>query len=94
MEYQEYLTKMSKQLVEWSERLEIVRAKIAQGSAEVRADYDIQLADWHTKEQAFRAKLQEIRAAGVHGFEAIKAGAQVTWKELDTVVEKFGEKKL
>ncbi len=88
-----YLDKMSAQLGEWGARLAVVKAKIAQGSADVRIDYQKQISDWQKKEANFKAKMEELRAAGAEGYEAVKASAHTAWTELATIVDKFGDKK-
>ncbi len=88
-----YADKMNAQLAEWGARFAFVKAKVAQGSADVRIDYHKQLEDWQTKETTFKTRMEELRAAGAESYEAVKASAQAAWSDLSTIVEKFGDKK-
>lgn len=89
---QAYLDRSAAQISEWSAKLDVVRAKVAQASADVRIDYHKQIDSWQEKQTAFKQKVDELRASGAEGFETIKTGAQNVWNELSTLVQSLEEK--
>ncbi len=87
-----YADKMAAQLKEWGAKADVVKAKIAKGTADARIDYHEWVADWHKKESAFRSKLEEVKEASAEGFEKVKAGAQIIWDELSNLMHRASDK--
>ena len=90
---QAYLDKMTAQLREWSAKVDVVKAKVAQGAADIRIDYHNQIESWQGKESVFKEKIEELRLAGADGYESIKSGVQKTWNELTALVSTLEGKK-
>ena len=83
----------SAQLEVWRTRLAVVKANVAKGTADVRVDYQMQIADWQRKERSFRTKIDELRSAGTEGYETKRAAAQTARNNLSIIVDKFGDKR-
>ncbi len=90
---QAYIDKMTAQLKEWTAKVEIVKARVAKGSAEVRIEYHGRIEAWTNKESALKLKMDELKTAGIEGFEAVKATVQTTWNELRQLTTSIEETK-
>lgn len=88
-----YIDKKNAQLAEWKAKIDVVKAQIGKGTANARIEYHEQLESWQKKEPVFKSKLEEIRAVGADGFEAIKSGAETVWSELNSIITSLQEKK-
>ena len=89
---QAYLDKMSAQLREWGAKVDVVKAKLAQGTADIRIDYHKQIESWHEQELAFKHKMTELGAVGADGFEVMKTAAQKSWNEVTSFVDNLESK--
>jgi hypothetical protein len=89
---QAYLDKMTAQLREWGAKVEVVKARIAMGTADMRVTYHNQIEKWNESEPMLKRKLEELRSAGIEGFEALKSGAQNTWDDMNLLVETLEDK--
>jgi len=89
---QAYLDKSSAQLKEWEAKVDVVKAKVAQGAAVVRIDYHSQIERWQEQEQSFKLKLEELRATGVESFETMKSNVQNIWNEIGSLIQSLEEK--
>ena len=90
---QAYLDKMSAQLKEWGAKVEVVKAKFAQGGADMRIDYHKKIEDWQQKESVLKTKMEELRKAGVDGYESVKASVQNAWNEVNGLIDSLEENK-
>jgi hypothetical protein len=90
---QAYLDKMTAQLKVWSTKMDVIKAQIEKESASERIKLHTQLEKWNEKELLFKQKIEDVRAAGVDGFEKMKLAAQATWNELNTFMKTNGDKK-
>ncbi len=90
---QAYLDKMSAYLSEWAAKIDVVKAKIAQGTADVRIDYHNQIEVWQAKEPVLIQKMNELRLASADGFETMKSGVQNVWNEIKTIMDSTEDKK-
>ncbi len=87
------LDKMTAQLQEWGARADVIKAKLAQGAADIRIDWHRQMETWGEKESVFKAKMEEIRSASADGLENLKSGAQGVWSEITALFASIEENK-
>ena len=90
---QAYVDKMSAQLREVGAKVEVVKARIAKSTAEVRIAYHKQIAEWNDKETLLKTKMEELRQAGSESFESIKWKVQNLWTEVAELSTSIEENK-
>jgi len=90
---QAYLDKTTAQLQEWTAKVDVVKARIAKDTADVRIAYHTKIENWQTKESVFKSKLAALQAAGDESFEALKSGAQSIWNEMGQIIKSLEGKK-
>ena len=87
-----YADKMEAQLKEWGAMFDVIKARVAKGTADVRVKYHQQLDEWTEKESDFKKKLAELKEAGEEKFEALKNGVHTAWEEISSFVKSTTEK--
>ena len=91
---QAYIDKMDAEFKVISARVDLIKAKVARGAADLKVDYTSQLANWHTKETEFVKELNAIRSSTLETFDHLKVGAQTAWQDLSKFAsETFAEVK-
>ena len=84
---QAYLEKMEAQLKEWGAMFEVLKARAAKGTADVKIKYHKQLEDWSKKESDFKDKLKALKDAGEDKFENLKNNVHTTWEDITKFVK-------
>jgi hypothetical protein len=90
---QAYLDKMDAQLREVTAKVEVVKARVAKGSANIQLDFHKRMEAWGEKETSLKTKMDELRAAGVDRFDAMKTGVQDIWNDVTTLITSIEENK-
>ena len=90
---QAYLDQKAAQLKEWSAKVDVLKARVTQGTAGIRIEFHNQIESWQQKEPLLRQKIEELRSAGTDTFESVKSKVQHAWDEVSTLVESLGDKK-
>ncbi len=88
---QAHYDKLNAQLREWTAKVEVVKARIAQGSANVRIEYHTQIEAWTTKESAIRKKLEDLRIASAEKYDSVKTTIQEAWTELSQLTNSISK---
>ena len=78
----EYVEKLSAQMVEWDNQIDRLKDKAKSAQAGSDADYHQAIADLQQKRDQAAQKLQEISTAGDHEWEELKAGTEKVWDEV------------
>ncbi len=89
---QAYLDKMSADLREITAKVEVVKARVAKGSAEIRLEYHKRIEKWNATETILKKKMDDLRTVGVEGYEAMKTGVQSAWNEVTTIMSSLEQK--
>ncbi|MBS1984645.1 MAG: hypothetical protein JST16_10785 [Bdellovibrionales bacterium] len=87
-----YIDKMNSQLKELGARMELLKAKVSKGAANVRVDYHQQLESFEEKQSAFQKELEQVKAAAGDSFEKVKEKAQKAWGDLSNYVSENFDK--
>jgi hypothetical protein len=90
---QAYLDKMNAQLREWTAKVEVVKARVAKGTADVRLDYHKRIENWNERESTFKSKIEELKGATAEGYENMKSGLQKMWDEVSHLVSSIEDNK-
>lgn len=85
MEIQDaYREKMGAQLKEWSAQINLLEAKLATVSAEMRVKRAEELHELRSKQQAASEKMKELGKASGEAWEQVKITAEKVWDDLKT----------
>ncbi len=87
---EEYIDMMSKQLKEWSARIDELESRIGTVSADMRASYEQHIRDMKEKRDAASGKLQELRSASGDAWKSLGIGVESAW---DTLTDAFKQAK-
>ncbi len=82
----EYVEKLSAQMVEWDNQIDLLKDKAESASPEARSDYTKAIAALQLKRDEAAAKLQGISAAGDDEWEGLKAETEHVWEKVRTAV--------
>jgi lipid II:glycine glycyltransferase (peptidoglycan interpeptide bridge formation enzyme) len=84
----EYLEKLKAQLDEWNEEIARWEARTKNAQAEVRADYERQLAAFrHQRDQAME-RMRLVQAASGDAWVDLVRGADDAWNKMHEAFEK------
>jgi hypothetical protein len=87
MEKKAYLDKAEAQVKEWTAKIDQLKAKAEQVSADTKIEYQNQIKQLNAQTKAVQDKLKEIRDAGEDSWETMKSDVERTTKELKALVE-------
>lgn len=82
-----YEERFDAQLKEWSTEIALLKAKSDKAKAEAKIEYYKTIETLQGKQDAARAKLQELRTAGDDAWEDVKTGAENVWTEVKTAFQ-------
>lgn len=88
----EYIQKMQVKLEEWNADIDSLTAKVSEVSADVRSEYNEQIASLKTKQAAARQKIEELQQAGESAWEDLKAGIELAWIAIGEAVDSAGSR--
>ena len=83
----EYVRKMQVKLEEWNTDLDELMAKANEVSADVRSEYNEQIAALKTKQAAARQKIEEVQKSGENAWEDLKSGIELAWTAIGEAVD-------
>ncbi|WP_414578728.1 hypothetical protein [Anabaena sp. CCY 9402-a] len=87
-----YQGEMEAKLQEWGAKLDAMRTKADQTSADAKAELDKQIKELTTKREAMQQKLTELKASSDDAWESLKAGTQSAWNDLSASFEEAASK--
>ncbi len=70
---EEYIRKMQAKLEEWNADIDILSAKASEVSADVRSEYNEQIAALKAKQAVARQKIEEVQKSGESAWKDLKA---------------------
>lgn len=82
-----YQEKLEAQLREWSAGIEELKAEAAEVKADAKIQYSEYIDKLAAKQEAAKAKLQELRDGGEEAWEKLKPGLEQVWKDLKGAVD-------
>ncbi len=82
----EYVEKLSAQMVEWDNQIDLLKDKAKSATAEAESDYSDAIAALQLKRDEAAAKLQGITDAGDDEWEGLKADTERVWDEIRTSI--------
>jgi hypothetical protein len=89
---QAYVDKMNAQMKELGAKVEVIKAQLAKGAADVKIDYHTQIAEWQKMETNFGNQLEAAASATADSFETVKSEVQTAWHDLSHYVAEHFEK--
>ena len=87
-----YAMKLKSKLDEWNaeiDRLEMQKENIR---AELRSEYEHQLAELRAERDKIAEKMSNLQNAGDSAFDEVKSGFDRAWKELDESVRRAADR--
>ena len=85
----EFIANMKRRLDDLDANIDELEKKAGKVEADARKEYEQRLADMKEKRRQVDQKLDEIRAAGEGGWNALKQEAEHTWKALQNSFNYF-----
>lgn len=82
----EYVEKLSAQMVEWDNQIDLLKDKVKSSTPETTIDYSNAIAALQLKRDEAAVKLQGISAAGDDEWEELKEGTEHVWGEVRTIL--------
>lgn len=82
-----YMDKMEAHLQEWGAMFDVVKARVAKGTAEARVQYHKSWEEWTSKESEFKKRLMELKEAGEEKYESMKESVHKAWEDLSCFVK-------
>jgi uncharacterized coiled-coil DUF342 family protein len=79
---EEYIDRMSKQLKEWSAKIDELESQIGTAGAEMKSAYEERILAIKEKRDAMSRKLQELRNSSGDAWKTLAAGMDSAWDEL------------
>jgi TolA-binding protein len=83
-----YTSKLNAQLKEWNAKVDELRVKGQNATAEAKAQLNKQLEELAAKRSAAEKKLKELQSAGADKFQMLKQGVDQAWQDLRGAVER------
>ena len=82
----EYVEKLSAQMVEWDNQIELLKDKAKSAAPESKSDYSNAIETLQLKRDEAAVKLQGISAATDDEWEDLKTGTEDVWGEVRTIL--------
>lgn len=83
-----YQEKMSSQLEEWQNKIDLLKSKADKAEAEQKIKYYEEVESLRTKQMVVHNKLDELRSASESAWEDVKAGVDLAWRDLEDAFER------
>ena len=84
---EEYIRRMREKLEEWNVDIDNLSAKASEVSADVRSEYNEQIAALKVKQAAARQKIDEMQKSGESAWKDLKAGIELAWSAIGEAVD-------
>jgi chromosome segregation ATPase len=78
---EEYIDKMSRQLKEWSAKIDELESRLDSVSADKKSEYKRRIRDIQEKREAMSRKLLEIRSASGDAWKTLTTGMDNAWDD-------------
>ncbi len=82
----EYVEKLSAQMVEWDNQIELLKDKAERTAPESKSDYSKAIVALQLKRDEAALRLQGISAASDDEWEDLKTGTENAWGEVRTIL--------
>lgn len=82
----EYVEKLSAQMVEMDNRIDLLKDKAESATPETSGDYTGLIRTLQIKRDQVAAKLQGISVAGDHEWEEMRSGTELVWGEVRSML--------
>ncbi|CAG0986165.1 hypothetical protein [Geobacter sp.] len=82
----EYVEKLSSQLVEWDNQIDVLKDKAESATPETKFDFHNAIATLQLKRDEAAAKLQGISTASDDEWEELKTGTEQVWGEIRSIL--------
>ena len=82
----EYVEKLSAQMVEWDNQIDLLKDKAESAAPEAKSEYSNAITALQLKRDEAAVKLQGISAASDDEWEDLKAGTEQVWGEVRTIL--------
>jgi len=82
----EYVEKLSAQMVEWDVQIDLLKDKAQSATPEARFEYSSAITALQFKRDEAAAKLQGISSAGDDEWEELKSGTERVWGEVRNIL--------
>ena len=82
-----YRDKMQAELDQYRARIDMLRAKAAESSADARIEYERQLDGLEERRQQMQARLDELGRTSGAAFDDMKKGIASAWHDLGQAVD-------
>ena len=82
----EYVEKLSAQMVEWDNQIDLLKDKAESAAPEAKFEYSNAIAALQLKRDEAAVKLQGISAASDDEWEDLKTGTEQVWDEVRTIL--------
>ena len=83
----EYVRKMQEKLTELNADIDKLTAKASAVSADLRSEYNEEMAALKAKQAAVRQKIEEVKKSGESAWEDLKAGADLAWTAIGEAID-------
>ena len=83
----EYVRKMQAKLEELNTDIDKLAAKANDVSAELKGEYNEQIAALKTKQAAARQKIEEMQKSGESAWKDLKAGIDLAWTAIGESID-------
>lgn len=78
-----YVAKMEAQLSAWRSKLDAMKARLDEAELQGRLEFHRQLEASQRQHEVAVRHLDELKQAGEQAWDALKAGVETAWKELN-----------
>jgi chromosome segregation ATPase len=83
----EYVRKMQAKLAELNADIDKLAAKAGEVSAELKSEYNQEMADLKKKQAAARQKLEAMQKSGESAWQDLKAGIDLAWTAIGESID-------
>ena len=83
----DYIRKMHSRLDHWNADIDRLAAKADQLAADVRVEFDAQIAALRSRRDDARKKLEQLQNAGEGAWQDMKAGMEMAWDAIGEAVD-------
>ena len=84
---EEYIRKMQAKLEELNAEIDTLTAKAGEVRADVKNEYNEQIASLKTKQVAARQKIEELQQAGENAWKDLKSGIELAWSAMGEAID-------
>jgi SMC interacting uncharacterized protein involved in chromosome segregation len=89
---EEYIDTMTKQLKEWSSKIDELEFKARAAKADMKVVYEQQVRDLKSKREDVTHKLRELGGASNEAWDTVKTGVEKAWDEFKNALSDARDK--